>query len=278
MRRGVLLLLLLLALPGAASQGDAGGCRAPVLSFPEPPRQMEPGGTYTLPFAIENPNAPPVDSVRATLVLAAPAGWSAIPAARELTLGPHNVSFDAIAITAPNRGNGEPAGNVTLHVTFVCTTGDTLTTSSADETIPVSIATFQAPWTVVLPIFAILAVLVLLLGLRRLRRGVAIVPARLERDVEPGKSVKYTFRVENRRGKPQRFALLPVGVPPGWSLSLALEDVELEPGEEKALWAVLKAAPDASAGQEVAVQLRLESPRGAREVPSTTLLARVVVP
>jgi hypothetical protein len=243
--------------------------------MPDPPRSFAPGDAYSLAFAIENPNAPPIDSVRATLVIAAPAGWTVVPAQRELTLGPKNVSFDALTIGAPNRGGGEPSGNITIHVTFVCTTGDTLTSASADATIPVVLETFQAPWPVLLTAFSLLALLVAVLGLRRLRRGVAIVPARTEREVAPGKSVKYTFRVENRRGKPQRFTLLGVGVPEGWSLHLALDEVELEPGEDKGLWAVLKCAPDAALGAEAAITLRLESPRGAREGTSATLVARV---
>lgn len=264
-----------LAASPAAAQGVQGGCQAPILAMPEAQHSFAPGEASSLAFAIENTNVPPIDSVRATLVTAAPAGWSVVPAQRELTLGPKNITYDALTITAPNRGGGEPSGNITLHVTFVCTTGDTLTSSSADATIPVVLETFQAPWPVLLTAFGVLALLVGLLGLRRLRRGVAIVPARLEQEVEPGKGVKYTFRVENRRGKPQRFTLLGVGVPEGWSLHLALDEVELEPGEEKGLWAVLKSAPEAPRGSEVAITLRLESPRGAREGTSATLVAKV---
>ncbi len=261
--------------PRAAAQGPEGGCQAPILSMPDAPHTFAPGDAYSLSFAIENPNVPPIDSVRAQLITTAPSGWSVVPAQRELTLGPKNVSFDALTITAPNRGGGEPSGNITLHVTFVCTTGDTLTSSSADATIPVVLETFQAPWPVLLTAFALLALLVGVVGLRRLQQGVAIVPGRLEREVAPGKSVKYTFRVENRRGKPQRFTLLGVGVPEGWSLHLALDEVELEPGEEKSLWAVLKCAPEAPLGASAAITLRLESPRGAREGTSATLLAKV---
>jgi hypothetical protein len=243
--------------------------------MPEAPRSFPPGDAYTLAFAIENPNVAPIDSVRAQIITTAPSGWSVVPAQRELTLGPRNVSFDALTIGAPSRGGGEPAGNITIHVTFVCTTGDTLTASSADAVIPVVLQTFQAPWPVLLTAFSLLAILVAVLGVRRLRRGVAIVPPLVEREVAPGKSVKYTFRVENRRGKPQRFTLLGVGVPEGWSLHLALDEVELEPGEDKSLWAVLKCAPEAQPGAEAAITLRLESPRGAREGTSAILVARV---
>lgn len=275
MRRLWACLLVALALTPTALAQSEGGCQAPILSMPAPPATYKPGEPYTLPFAIENPNEPPITGVRAQVTSVAPAGWSVVASQSEITLGPRNVSFSSLAITPPSRGGGDDRGNITLHVTFVCTTGDTLTTSSVQRTIPVAMDSFQAPLSIVLVPFAILAFLVLILGLRRLRRGVAIVPGRLEREVEPGKSVKYAFRVENRRGKPQRFTLLGVGVPEGWSLHLALDDVELEPGEEKSLWAVLRCAPEATPGSEATLTLRLESPRGAREGASATLVARV---
>ncbi|MEA3201238.1 MAG: hypothetical protein QOE90_2666 [Thermoplasmata archaeon] len=274
--RLALALVLALAPLGVASAQGQGGCQSPILAMPQPPASFAPGQSFTLSFAIENVNEAPIKAVRAQVTSVAPAGWSVAASQTEVTLGPKNFTTDALAITAPSRGGGEERGNITLHVTFVCTTGDTLTTSSADATVPVSLEPLTAPSTIVYGALAAVAVLVAILGSRRLRRGVGIVPARLERDVEPGKSVKYVFRVENRRSRPQRLALLGVGVPEGWSLHLALDDVELEPGEEKSLWAVLRCAADAPAGSEATMTLRLESPRGPREGATATLVAKVV--
>lgn len=279
MKAPLAFLALLLALPGAGAQEEPGqleACRAPVLSVQEPPETFEAGSATSLLFAVENPNGPPVDAVRATITTTAPAGWSATPAQRELTLGPKNFSVLALAITTPNRGSGTLVGNITLHVTFVCTSGDIQTLSAASTTLPVSIADFRAPWPIVLGAFALLAAGVGILALRRLRRGVAIIPLGGERPVVPGKSVKFTFQVENRRGRPQRFHLLGVGLPEGWAIHLALDTVELEPGEEKTLWAILKAPATARPGDEATVTLRLESSEGAREVPTATLRAKVV--
>ena len=271
------LLLLLVALPTVAAQGQQPeACRAPVLAVQYPPGPFDAGGSMGLRIAVENPNRAPVDSVRATITTTAPAGWSATPAQRELTLGPQNVSLSAIAITAPNRGSGASGGNVTILVTFVCTSGDIQTSASASETIGVTLRAFSPPWPVVLGAFAILATGVTVLGLRRLRRGVALTAPGGEREVAPGKSVKFTLAVENRRGRPQRLHLLHDGVPEGWALHLALETVELEPGEEKILWAILKAPPQAQHATEVAVQLHLEA--AGREVAAATLHARVAFP
>ena len=81
--------------------------------------------------------------------------------------------------------------------------------------------------------------------------------------------------VENRRGKPQRLRLSAEGVPEGWTLHLALVDVELEPGEEKTLWAILRAPPLASIGATIPITLRLAGERGA-EAASATLHAHVI--
>lgn len=282
-RAKVLILPLLLLVsaaflaPGAAqAQGQPEACRAPVLAVQQAPEAFEPGEATSLLFAIENPNGAPVEAVRATVTTSAPAGWTATTAQRELTLGPRNVSLTAISLTAPNRGTGVAAGNITILVTFVCTRGDIQTSASADTVLEVRITDFQAPWPIVLGSLTLLAVGVALMGYRRLRRGVAILPTQSERTVEPGKSVKYTFVVENRRGRPQRFHLLPIGVPEGWVLHLALENVELEPGEEKTLWAILKAPPEAAEGTDVLITLRLENVRGGRDGASAPIRARVV--
>ena len=269
------LLVLLLLLPAAAAQEFQGqACQAPILSVQDTPRVLRPGTDYNLLFAIDNPNGPPVDAVRATVTTTAPAGWTAVAAQRDLTLGPKNVSVSALAVTTPNRGTGAAEGNITIVVTFVCTSGDIQTSAFSTETVEVAIEQFQAPWPLVLGGFAILAAGVGVLGVRRLRRGVALSSPAPERAVEPGKSVKFTLLVENRRGKPQSYRLRAEGVPEGWGVHLALADVELEPGEEKHLWAILKAPPHATLGQEVPVALVLADAEG-REAARTGLLVRV---
>lgn len=267
--------LLSFPLVGAQdSQDDA--CRPPVLSFAPSPGPFEPGKSVSYFFGIENANGPPVDVVRATVTTTAPAGWSATAAQRELTLGPRNVSVDVLAITAPTRGAGAPSGNITLLVTFVCTTGAIQTSASTSSTLEVRIEEFSAPWPIVLTGFLALIVGVTLLGVRRLRRGVALTPTQPERPVEPGKSVKFTLLIENRRGKPQKLKFAPGPIPAGWSIHLALSEVDLEPGEEKSLWVILRAPATATPGEEVSVDLRLDSPRGGpRDGAVATIKARV---
>lgn len=252
-------------------------CRAPVFSVERPPLHFDPGTTRSLVMIVENPNRAPVDNVRATISTTAPAGWAAIPAHRELTIGPENTTLTELAVTAPNRGSGASAGNVTVLVSFVCSSGAIQTSAFASEVMQVQLRPFEAPWPLVLGAFALLAGGVTLLGVRRLRRGTALVPLGADRDVAPGHSVKFTFVVENRRGKPQRLTLSASGVPEGWTLHLALERVELEPGEEKTLWAILKAPPLAQAGTGVPIVLRLTGERGA-EAASATFHAHVVIP
>lgn len=279
--RGWVWIALLLALPAALAQpqGQQEACRAPVLEVQEPPRAFEPGGSRALLMAVENPNGAPVESVRASITTTAPAGWTAVPGQRELTLGPQNVSLMTLAVTAPNRGSGAGGGNVTILVTFVCTNGDIQTSASRSSVLQVGITVFRPPWPLVLGAFAVLAGGVTVLGIRRLRRGVAlrmIGPA--HRDVPPSKSVKYTFIIENRRGKPQRLRLVPEGVPDGWTIHLALDSIDLEPGEEKALWAILRSPPQTPQGLEVTVTLHLEGAQGVRDLGSLTLHARVQSP
>jgi hypothetical protein len=278
MRAAVLALLLALPLAAGQPPPQLDACRAPVLTVQDVTGPFRAGGSAIVQFGVENPNGPSVDAVRATVTTSAPAGWAATPAQRELTMPPNDVWFTALAITAPNRGSGQPAGNITLHVTFVCTNGEIQTSASASTVVEVEIAALSVPWPLVLGSFLVLAAGVTALGLRRLRRGVALWARTPERTVEPGKSAKFTVVVENRRGKPQRFTFLATGVPEGWSAHLALDEVELEPGEEKALWAILKAPPTAVPGAVADVALRLESPRGAREGVTTRVLARVVEP
>jgi uncharacterized membrane protein len=279
MRLGPSALLLLLLAAHAAAQGTSvqpEACRPPVLAVEQPSGPFTPGDAVSLLMAVENPNGAPVDSVRATLTTTAPAGWTATPAQRELTLGPKNVSITTLAVTAPNRGSGAGGGNVTILVTFVCTSGDIQTSASASETLSVALRAFAPPWPLVLGGFAVLAGGVTVLGLRRLQRGVAFVALGDAREVAPGRSVKFTFSVENRRGRPQQLTLVASDVPPGWALHLALETVELEPGEEKTIWVILKAPPQAQHAEEVPVSLRLLA--GAREVAAADVRARVAVP
>lgn len=278
MRWRLALVALLLAAPLAASQPPAqlDACRAPVLTMEDPPGQFDAGGSIELHFAIENPNGPSVDAVRATVTTTAPAGWTATPGQRELTMRPNDAVVNVLAITAPHRGSGQPAGNITLLVTFVCTNGEIQTSASAMAALEMELKPLSVPWPIVLGAFILLATGVAALAVRRLRRGVALTPTTPERPVEPGKSAKFTFVVENRRGKPQRFTLLATGLPVGWSAHLALDEVELEPGEEKTLWAIVKAPADAAPGTDVDVILRLESPRGARDSVATRVRARVV--
>lgn len=248
-------------------------CRAPVLAVERPARAFEAGGSTALLMSIENENGPPVDSVRATLTTTAPPGWTAIPAQRELTMAPSNVTITTLSVTSPNRGSGAGEGNITIFVSFLCTTGEFQRISSANQTIEVSIASFQPPWPLVLTAFSVLAAGVTVLGVRRLRRGIALTTLGDERDVAPGRSVKFTFHIENRRGRPQRLRLDTTGVPAGWAMHLALTDIELEPGEEKTLWAILKAPFHAAPGETVTVGLRLT--QAEREIAAAALHARV---
>lgn len=275
----LLALVALVALaPSGVAQGDGlqtEGCRAPVLTMQQWPERFSPGSTVNLQFSVENRNIAPVETTRATISTTTPAGWSATPAQREMTLGPNDVQFDVLAVAAPHRGTGEAGGNITLLVTFVCAGGDIQTSASETLTFPVQVSGFQAPWPLVLAGFLVLAAGVGILGIRRLRRGVAIACKTPERLVAPGKSAKFEVLVENRRGKPQRLTLLALGVPPGWQMHLALEDVELEPGEDKNLWAILKAPPMAEPGEEATVTLRLVGRGASREGASTVVRARV---
>lgn len=277
MRPGAVLLVLLLGPPLVLAQGEAqlAACRAPILSIQDPPVPFDPGQSVTLLFAIENPNGRNVDGVRATVTTTAPAGWSATAAQRELTLQPNDAQVDVLAVTAPNRGSGQRAGNITLLVTFVCSNGEIQTTASTTENVPVEISPLSVPWPIVLGAFALLAGGVGALALRRLRRGVSLSVAAPEREVEPGKSVKFTLHLHNHRGRPERFTFLATGLPEGWTAHLALVDVELEPGEEKTLWVILKAPADAPVGSTVEASLRLESPRGARESTGVRVRAKV---
>lgn len=281
LRAATLLLAVLTTVlaPGALAQPEpqSQACLPPVVHVQDSPRVVKAGSAYSLLFAIENPNGPPVEAVRATVTTTAPAGWTAVPAQRDLTLGPMNHGWNALAITTPTRGTGEMAGNITILVTFVCTSGDIQKSAFTTHAVEIAIEGFRVPWALVLGGFALLAGGVLLLGLRRLRRGVAMSTSTPERSIEPGKSAKFTFLVENRRGKPQRLHLLAEGLPEGWSLHLALTEVELEPGEEKSLWAILKAPREAPEGQDAPILLRLQAPDG-RESARLVLRARVTGP
>jgi uncharacterized membrane protein len=267
-------LALALAPALALAQEQTSACRAPVLSVQPVPDAFEPGSSTTILFAVQNDNQqPPVDAVRATVTTTAPAGWSATPAQREMTLAPRGQQLVPLAITAPNRGSGQPAGNITLTVLFVCTSGDIQTSASTSAAIAVQIVQFEAPWSLVLAGFLVLAAGVAVLGYRRFRRGVALWPLTPERSVEPGKSAKFTFNVENRRGKPQRFRVETTGAPEGWSVHRALDELELEPGEEKTLWIILRAPPGAALDELVELHLRLVSERETIEARSRARVA-----
>jgi len=216
-------------------------------------------------FAVENRNQPPVEAVLVTVTTTSPSGWTANAAAREFSLGPGNVTFSALEITSPDRGSGAGVGNVSLHVTFVCPRGDVRTTSAADAIVHVRLAQLSAPWPLAVGAVLVLGSAVTVLALRRVRRGVALVPKQRMRTMRPGQSVKFNFDVENRRGRPSRFHLLVEGLPDGWSAHLALDRVDLEPGEEKALWAIVHSPIAVTPGTQVEFQLRLEPLGGGRD-------------
>lgn len=275
MRLGLAAWLLLAALPPAEAQ-QAGACQAPILAVPLAPASFSPGATYSLPFAIENPNDASVEVVRADVKVTTPDGWTATPARREVTMEAGQVQSNVLAITAPSRGTGAARGNITMSVAFVCVTGVVDRPSlPAEHVFDVRIRAFEAPWPVVLGILLALAGGVAVLGVRRLRRGVALVPTARERPVAPGKSAKYTFVVENRRGRPGRYHLLASGLPEGWTIHLALPEVDLEPGEEKTLWAIVRAPATATPGADVPFTLKLDGARGGRDAASASFVATV---
>lgn len=274
----LLILLLAQLVPTSAAQdeGQPESCRPPVLEMQRLPAEFRPGRAYHLLFAIENRNGYPVDAVRATVTTTAPGGWTATAAQPEMTLSRDEVRIDVITIAAPPRSTGETRGNLTVLVTFVCTSGEVQTSASETLNLNVQSEGFQAPWPVVLIGFLILATGVTILGIRRLRRGIALTCDAPERLVAPGKSAKFDLHIENRRGKPQRLHLLATGLPAGWHVHLALDQVDLEPGEEKTVWALLKSPPQADAGEEVVVTFRLQSATGGRENAATVVRARVL--
>lgn len=280
--RGAALVLALLLLawlaPLALAQSGEGQapCAPPRLAFPRAPRVVDPGGSFNLPFAVENPNGPHVEIARADIKVTTPDGWTAIPQRRELTMAPESVQHNVLAVTAPTRGTGAASGNVTISVSFVCTSGVVQQSSTpVQHVVEVRIRAFEAPWLVVIGAFGIFALGVAILGVRRLRRSVVLAPVQAERPIEPGKSAKYTFIVHNRRGKPARYHLVVGDLPEGWTIHLALDDVELEPGEEKTLWAILRAPATAPEGVDVPFTLRLQGERGPRDGATATLRARV---
>lgn len=268
-------LLAMLVAPTLPAQSTEGSCGPPLLAFPPAPRNYEPGGAFSIPFAVENPNGH-VEVARADIRVTTPDGWSAVPARRELTLGPHAVQQNVLALTAPTRGTGAPAGNITISVTLVCITGVVQQSSlPAQHVLDVRIRSFEAPWLAVIGVFLVLTAGVTVLGIRRVRKSVLLTPTTPERAIEPGRSAKYTFTIHNRRGKPAEYDLVVGGLPPGWSIHLALDHVALEPGEEKTLWAILKAPPDAPRGEAVPFALRLQGERGPRDGAATVLMAHV---
>jgi uncharacterized membrane protein len=269
------IVLAALVAPHARADQQSDGCRTPVLSLEPASSTFSPGGSRSLLFVIENPNTAPVENVRALVTTTAPAGWTAAPSLRELTLGPRNVSVSALAVTAPNRGSGAGNGNVTIVVTFVCTSGNVQTSALSSLVVPVGISTLDPPWPLVLGAFLVLAAGIAVLAVRRIRRGVGAWVSQNDRAVAPGRSAKFTFGLENRRARPQRLHVRGVTLPPGWGLHLALELVDLEPGEEKTLWAILRAPPSARPGEVVDVPLVLEE-TGGRVAAEVRLRAQVV--
>lgn len=279
LRVGLLALLALAsAMPLAAGQGTSETCQPPSLAFPTARAVYAPGDTYNLPFAIENRNGAEL-RVNATVQVTTPDGWTATPARRFFTIAPETVVHSVLAITAPSRGTGAPAGNITLSVTFTCQTGIVLLTSTpAEHVLGVRIRAFDAPWPLLLGGFALLALGVAIMGVRRLRRSILLSPAERNRGIEPGKSVKFTFSVHNRRGKPASYAVLVGGLPEGWTIHLALNEVDLEPGEEKTLWAIVRAPPTAPVGTQAPFAIRLQGLRGPRDAATAHLVAHVEAP
>lgn len=272
----VLVAASVLAVPALAQQEEA--CRRPVVEPAAGPDSWSPGQRFVMPVFIVNENEAPVESVTARLDVVPPPGWSASLARSSFTLGPENFTVEPLTITAPQRGTGLPAGDVVLTVHLTCHRAGIDFNAQTSVTFPVELTPARIPWLLLgAGLVAVLVVVSVVWSVRARLPRVSVRSSQPARVVPPGKGVQFPLVVGNRRREPDGIVLQVTDLPEGWGAHLAVDELELEPREERALWLRVRAPPGAALGEEHVLIVRAASRKHPREVAFLHVRARVGV-
>ncbi len=267
---------LVASLPTTVAQQEE-ACRRPVVLAADGPAAWEPGSRFPIQIAIENPNEAPVETVTVRAEASAPPGWSALLAWSSLTIGPGNHPLNTLTVTASQRGSGLDAGEIVVTVRFTCHhPGDLQANAQASLVLPVALAPARVPWLLVGGIaLAAIAVAGGLYAWRARLPRVGIKAVHAERALPPGKGGQFPLVVANRRREPDGVILAVTDVPAGWSAHLAVDEIDLEPREERSLWVMVRPPPNARPGDAAALTVRATSRKNPREVAYAEVRARV---
>lgn len=113
--------------------------------------------------------------------------------------------------------------------------------------------------------------------LRGKKRGISAECPEPLKLVRPGRGASFPIELRNATPQPAT-AHLEVGpVPEGWSAFMPLPEVQLAAREKRSLWLMVRAPPQARAGETVDIELRLRHAAGNRKGAAATVRVRAEV-
>lgn len=278
MRVVAILLLLALALPGAAAQLPITACGP--LSIPADPAAPAPvaageradlvvrvtnGGNLAATVTVTGTTTEPGWTFASTPVPTSIAAGASQDFTFTLEAGP-DASRDALVSFAASGTCDSPLGQNCPGTACVAGSANT------QVNVPFQPAEgFRLPGlgALAVPIEYLIAGIVLVglatvipLAMRKRRVGIVATCPEPLKMVKPGRGT--SFPIELRNGSKQALsATFDVGkVPEGWNAFMPLPDVQLAGRESRSLWLMVRSPPDALQGQSVDVELRLRAPSG----------------
>ncbi len=287
-RAWAVLFALTLVLPLAAhgAQAQLGGTCGPVSIATTPEEvSLEPGGNATVDVAVTNDGS--LDG-SARLDLSVPQGWDVQPAERTFGLAAGATETVTVTVKASTDADRfSPPYNLDATASLDC--GAAGASDPATATVGLALDTgggaggtggddggpgLGTAGLVFLGAVAVLTVLGALPWVQS-RRALRVEAKEPLLGVEPGEGVSFPVEVENRGKEPDTVRFDMDGVPDGWSAFIAVPSLDLDAGEHRTLWVLVRSPPDARAGDVATVNVHAASETHSERSVTVDLTAKV---
>ncbi|MBI4393239.1 MAG: hypothetical protein HY556_05510 [Euryarchaeota archaeon] len=221
-------------------------------------------------------------------------GWSRTPTSQQISLDAQGAGAGSVTVFAPSAADAPKTPTFTISGILSCSNASgnigtansnqqlafkpVLNVSGTNETVgpepPPPDGNALLITVIALAIVAGAAYLVLTTK----PVGVRLKTAEGTKELAPGRGASFPVVLQNRSDKADTAVFKVAEVPAGWSAFMALPEIQVGPKEEKNLWLMVKAPPDAKEGESVKVALEAKSKSSPNKVARIELVAKVQKP